>query len=628
MKKQGTLAVLMVLLSLVSGCGTDAADIPLSATDSSPRPTASPEPPTATEAENLTATKRPMPAATSTLPEPSVTPDLLFDGRESGLIAFASNRDGDWDIYSINVDSGSLQQLTENDADDISPSWSPDGTQIALVSNRDGNDEIYVMNADGSKQRRMTETDASESFPAWSPDGTEISFDSDRDGNWEIYVMEADGGAPRRLTNNPADDWITSWSPDGSQLAFESRRDGNYEIYAMTVPKGTDTGGGDIQRLTDNRAHDGFPSWSPDGAQIAFMSQRDGNYDIYVMHADGTNQRRLTDDRAQDSDPAWSPDGAWLTFVSQRDGNDEIYIVRADGSLEQRLTTNTSLEWGPAWRPASPGVKAEPTASSDQPSPETRTRPTDGMIMVYVPGGTFLMGSTGAQIDVARALCDEYPDDYGKCKQAPFEDESPQHAVTLEGFWLDRTEMTNAQYALCAAEGACRASRLASNPAYNGDDYPVAGIPWQDAVDYCMWAGGRLPTEAEWEYAARGTEGTIFPWGDEFDCAGGNFWDSGTGCDDGYPEPAPVGSFPVGTSWCGAMDLAGNVWEWVDDAYGRYPAETQVNPSDADSGGERILRGGSWGYLPAFSRAAYRYPVPPAADYLAVGFRCAASAGD
>jgi formylglycine-generating enzyme required for sulfatase activity len=265
---------------------------------------------------------------------------------------------------------------------------------------------------------------------------------------------------------------------------------------------------------------------------------------------------------------------------------------------------------------------------SDQPSPETRTRSGDNMTIVYVPGGTFLMGSTEAQIEAARTLCDEYPDDYGKCNQAAFGDEVPPHAVTLDSFWLDGTEVTNAQYALCVAEGACRASRLADDPDYNGDDYPAAGIPWQAAADYCAWAGGRLPTEAEWAYAARGTEGALFPWGDAFDCAGGNFWDDGTGCDDGYAGPAPAGSFPQGSSWCGALDMAGNVWEWVADAYGPYLAEAQVNPTGPSSGDERVLRGGSWGYVPAFVRGAYRYPAPATADYLAVGFRCAVSAAD
>jgi dipeptidyl aminopeptidase/acylaminoacyl peptidase len=265
------------------------------------------------------------------------------------LIAFASNQDGDWDIYTIYVDGDRPEQLTHNDTDDLSPSWSPDGEQIAFVSNRDGNDEIYTMSADGSAQRRLTETDASESFPVWSPDGKEISFDSNRDGNWEIYVMASDGSDVRRLTHDPADDWISSWSPDGSRIVFESRRDGNYEIYVMDAG-GAEQGSGNLRRLTDNRAHDGFPAWSPDGAQIAFMSRRDGNYEIYVMNADGTDQQRVTDNRAEDSDPAWSPDGEWLTFVSQRDGNEEIYVVRIDGTLGKRLTTNDSLEWGPAWQ--------------------------------------------------------------------------------------------------------------------------------------------------------------------------------------------------------------------------------------------------------------------------------------
>jgi uncharacterized protein (TIGR02145 family) len=136
-----------------------------------------------------------------------------------------------------------------------------------------------------------------------------------------------------------------------------------------------------------------------------------------------------------------------------------------------------------------------------------------------------------------------------------------------------------------------------------------------------------LATEAEWEYAARGPEGTSFPWGGEFDCSGGNFWDEYSGCDDGFPEgPAPVGSFPDGASWCGVLDLAGNVWEWVADRFAEYASEDLVNPKGPAGGDQYILRGGSWGYGPAFVRSAYRYAVPPSADYLAVGFRCVVEA--
>jgi formylglycine-generating enzyme required for sulfatase activity len=250
------------------------------------------------------------------------------------------------------------------------------------------------------------------------------------------------------------------------------------------------------------------------------------------------------------------------------------------------------------------------------------------MEMVYVPGGTFPVGSTQAEVEGALALCQAYPDDYGKCKLGAFEAEAPRHTVTLDGFWIDRLEVTNAQYALCVEAGACQRGRLADDPAYNAEDYPAAGIPWQAAVGYCAWAGGRLPSEAEWEVAARGAEGYAYPWGDAFDCAGGNFWDPVAGCDDGYPKPAPVGSFPDGISWCGALDLAGNAWEWVADLYGEYSPEAQSNPTGPASGSQRILRGGSWGYHPPFVRTAFRYPVPPTADYLAVGFRCAVPDGE
>jgi formylglycine-generating enzyme required for sulfatase activity len=257
---------------------------------------------------------------------------------------------------------------------------------------------------------------------------------------------------------------------------------------------------------------------------------------------------------------------------------------------------------------------------------DTRVRDADGMTMIYVPGGTFRMGSTDAQVEDEASQCEQNPVNRVYCERKFYVYEAPQHPVTLGSFWMDRTEVSNGQYARCVQDGACRVSRLASDPTYNGDDYPVAGIPWQDAMDYCTWAGGRLPTEAEWEYAARGAEGRIYPWGDAFDCAGGNFGDDLTGCDDGHARTAPVASFPDGASWCGALDMAGNVWEWVSDKFGDYPAEAQTNPTGLADGELNLLRGGSWGYGRNGVRAAYRYPVPPSADYLGVGFRCVVGA--
>lgn len=196
----------------------------------------------------------PPPAVPTTTPQP-----LSING--SDLIAFASDRDGDFEIWLIDTAGRNARQLTDNTVMDTSPAWSPDGSRIAFVSNRDGNDEIYSMNADGGDVRRLTNTPAaSESFPAWSPDGLRISFDSDRGGNWDIYVTDRDGSNQQPLTDHLSDDWITSWSPDGQQIAFESKRDGNYELYVMDVD------GRRQQRLTQNTIHDGAPKWSPAGS--------------------------------------------------------------------------------------------------------------------------------------------------------------------------------------------------------------------------------------------------------------------------------------------------------------------------------------------------------------------------
>ena len=183
--------------------------------------------------------------------------------------------------------------------------------QIVFVSDRNGNNEIYVMDIDGKNSRNLTNNRDKDYSPSWSPDGERIAFSSRRDGNFrnkfgltdEIYVMDVDGGNQRRLTNNRGWDWYPSWSPDGERIAFASDRRGdfvNFEIYVM------DADGGNPRRLTENRHEDSSPSWSPDGKRITFNSRRDGNLEIYVMDANGGNQQRLTNNNRQDDfQPAW-----------------------------------------------------------------------------------------------------------------------------------------------------------------------------------------------------------------------------------------------------------------------------------------------------------------------------------
>jgi serine/threonine-protein kinase len=248
---------------------------------------------------------------------------------------------------------------------------------------------------------------------------------------------------------------------------------------------------------------------------------------------------------------------------------------------------------------------------------DTWTRPSDGMVMAYVPGGEFEMGSDDNELDYALRLCNEYYDD---CEREWFEAEQPVHTVALDGFWIDQTEVTNAQFARCVAAGACdRPARGGSfsRDSYYGnstyDNYLVIYVSWPEALEYCTWAGARLPTEAEWEYAARGPEGRRFPWGDEFDGLRLNHCDANCEFDwasetvnDGYADTAPVGSYPAGASWCGALDMAGNVWEWGQDFYGPYLSGRQVNPTGPSSSAWRVLRGGSWPYVPHAVRGAYR----------------------
>jgi formylglycine-generating enzyme required for sulfatase activity len=243
-------------------------------------------------------------------------------------------------------------------------------------------------------------------------------------------------------------------------------------------------------------------------------------------------------------------------------------------------------------------------------------RPADGMEMVYVPAGRFEMGSD-----------DPY-----------YNNERPPHPVELAGFWMDRTEVTNTQYQKCVAAGVCQApAQSGSNsretyfedPAFEA--YPVIYVSWYRAVAYCQWAGARLPTEEEWEYAARGPENRRYPWGNAPDTTRLNCCDANCpldhadpGSDDGYADTAPVGSYPDGASWCGVEDLVGNVWEWVWDWYGFYPSEE--NPAWlAPDMTDRVLRGGGWDTSADHARCTFRNWLNPARSHDSVGFRCVVS---
>jgi len=238
--------------------------------------------------------------------------------------------------------------------------------------------------------------------------------------------------------------------------------------------------------------------------------------------------------------------------------------------------------------------------------------PVDGMTLVCVPAGEFIMGSAEEGY-------------FAYAEYFYMDDEIPEHVVYQDAYWIDRTEVTNAQYARCVAAGACRAHPARTTTTrqdYYGnsqyDNYPVIYVTWKDAGNYCQWAGRQLPTEAQWEKAARGTEAYIYPWGNSVP------YFRRCNCNGNMGDTTEVGRYPAGASPYGALDMAGNVFEWVVDWYefSYYSNQTSwSNPTGPDTGDARVVRGGSWGW-PSI-RTAYRSARYPGNIYPNTGFRCA-----
>ena len=234
----------------------------------------------------------------------------------------------------------------------------------------------------------------------------------------------------------------------------------------------------------------------------------------------------------------------------------------------------------------------------------TQISPRDNMILLYVPQGNFLMGADSSDNNASP-------------------NEKPQRTIWLDAFWIDQTEVTNAMYKACIDNKYC------PNPAFkdyldpNQNNYPITGVSWASAATYCEWAGRSLPSEAQWEKAARGTDGRIYPWGNTaFDCIKTNHYH---GC--GYSKAEPVGSHPAGASPYGALDMAGNVLEWTSDWYDPsfYSKMPDRNPASIIGTAIRSIRGGAYMYNEKYLRTTARFDIytnDSLTDH-ALGFRCA-----
>nr|HPL82324.1 SUMF1/EgtB/PvdO family nonheme iron enzyme [Anaerolineaceae bacterium] len=232
-------------------------------------------------------------------------------------------------------------------------------------------------------------------------------------------------------------------------------------------------------------------------------------------------------------------------------------------------------------------------------------REEDGMEMVFVPAGEFEMGSDDGDSD-----------------------EYPVRQIYMDAYWIDKFEVSNAQYARCVAAGVCSEQLYPGsnsgrdyygNPDYN--NYPVINVTWEHAQTYCEWVGGNLPTEAQWEKASRGTDGRSYPWGEESPtCQLANF---NVGNDNiCVGDTNIVTAHESGASPYGALNLAGNVWEWVYDWYGPYKEGETRNPLELSTGFTKVFRGGSWEDNNGDIRSANRSDVSPSNVDGRIGFRC------
>ena len=500
--------------------------------------------------------------------------------------------------------------LWEDDIGEISSlAWSPDGSVLAGGFMRPGGfsgpGKVILWDAASGEEYSFSGHEYGVSCLAWSPDGQQLVTGSN---DYTLILWDAATGEALRTFEGHMG-WVkaVAISPDGQTLASVAGPiigTNTMEIFLWDAASGQALQ--TLRQSVTGMDHSVLLAWSPDGSVLgAYFRGEPGVALFDVASGEKLPTNRETPSFSRRA--AYSPDGQIVAYSSD------------DGLITLRRAEGQPVLSAPGVTPSTPvaQVSATPAPPVVVEAGTVMLSISDGRPMVFIPAGSFWMGAGESDADADA-------------------DERPQHEVQLDAYWLDQYEVTNEEYDLCVADGMCYPPEaldingFAYEFARAIDDAPVVNVSWYSASDYCAWAGKRLPTEAEWEYAARGDDGRIYPWGNDADAFhkawyGGIFDVNDPSVQDDFSRPAPVGSFPEGVSPFGIFDLAGNVWEWVLDWYAAdtYSQPGQENPTGPEDGSIRIVRGGSWTTPSLSLRATYREARMPSGVWIDVGFRCA-----
>ncbi len=310
-------------------------------------------------------------------------------GPSSYSLVFVSNRDGNYELYSVKADGTALKRLTDGPDVESSPAVSPDGKRVALTVAHQGKAVAALMNIDGSGLTLVGTAGGLDEAPMWSPTGTRFMFrgKGTPSGKPTIWLVNSDGSGLASVTPIGYSPREPAMSPDGHKLLFASAYTGDLALWSEQLPSGTPSLLFDfayaneyapvwssrdeiafVSDVLDHRqiwtmtstgrrafpitsdAYDSDqPVWSPDGARIAFVSSRDGNNEIYLMDGEGGDMINLSQNPGEDTNPVWSPDGRHIAFVSRRDGHPQVYVVAVDGTGLTNVSRGTGIDWQPSW---------------------------------------------------------------------------------------------------------------------------------------------------------------------------------------------------------------------------------------------------------------------------------------